>query len=54
LFTTAKISSSAFARVKAIAKVEGLISEDPFPAGSSYPVLADGAWLGLQAICSDM
>ena len=53
-FTTAKISSGSFARVKAITKVEGLISEDPFPSGSSYPVLADGAWLGLKAICSDM
>ena len=54
LFTTSKVSSSAFARVKSSQKAQGLITQDPFLAGSSYPVLTDGAWLGLQAICSDL
>ena len=54
LFSTAKISSSPFARVKAGTEVYGLMAQDPFLAGSPYPVLADGAWLGLQEICSDM
>jgi hypothetical protein len=54
LFSTAKISSSPFARVKAGTEGQGLIAQDPFLAGSPYPVLTDGAWLGLQAICSDM
>ena len=54
LFTTSKVSSSAFARVKSSQKAQGLITQDPFLAGSPYPVLTDGAWLGLQAICSDL
>jgi hypothetical protein len=54
LFSTAKISSSPFARVKAGTEGQGLIAQDPFLAGSPYPVLTDGAWLSLQAICSDM
>ena len=54
LFTTSKVSSSAFARIKSSQKAQGLITQDPFLAGSSYPVLTDGAWLGLQAICSDL
>ena len=54
LFSTSKISSSPFARVKAGTEVQGLIAQDPFLTGSPYPILADGAWLGLQAICSNM
>ena len=54
LFKTAEISSSPFAQIKAGSNVKGLILQDPFPAGSPYPVLVDGAWLGLQAICSDI
>ena len=58
LFATAKISASPFARELSGALSETaaqyLTAKDPFPSGSPYPVLADGAWLGLQAICADM
>jgi hypothetical protein len=54
LFAKAEISVSPFARTLSGAKAQDLTAQDPFPTGSPYPVLADGAWLGLKAICSDM
>ena len=54
LFAKAEISVSPFARTLSGAEAQDLTAQDPFPTGSPYPVLADGAWLGLQAICSDM
>ena len=54
LFATAQISSGPFARAISSPEAQDLAAQDPFPTGSPYPILADGAWLGLQAICSDM
>ena len=54
LFAKAEISVSPFAQTLSGAEAQDLTAQDPFPTGSPYPVLADGAWLGLQAICSDM
>ena len=54
LFAKAEISVSPFARTLSGAEAQDLTAQDPFPTGSPYPVLADGAWLGLQEICSDM
>ena len=54
LFAKAEISVSPFAQTLSGAEAQDLTDQDPFPTGSPYPVLADGAWLGLQAICSDM
>lgn len=53
-FTAAEVPSSpyAYAADPSGESVLGLIEADPFPQGSPRPVLADGDWISLQAICA--
>ena len=54
MFKAADLSSSPYALSLDTtgATTLPLIERDPFLSGSPRPVLADGDWLGLQAICS--
>ncbi len=54
MFKAADLSSSPYALSldPTGATTLPLIERDPFLSGSPRPVLADGDWLGLQAICS--
>ncbi|MGL6209684.1 MAG: hypothetical protein ACRC14_07645, partial [Paracoccaceae bacterium] len=54
-FRAAEVSSRAYAysRDPSGETTLPLIEADPFRDGSPRPVLADGDWISLQAICSD-
>jgi hypothetical protein len=54
-FRSAEIASSpyAYALDPSGEAVRGLIEADPFRTGAPPPVLPDGEWISLQAICQD-
>ncbi|MGB0797725.1 MAG: hypothetical protein ACPGRD_00210 [Planktomarina sp.] len=54
-FEIAEISASPYAdHLPANGLSSVLKDNDPYPAGTPQPILPDGAWLGLQSICSDL
>lgn len=54
-FAAAGLPSSpyAYALDKTGEATLGLIEADPFPKGTEKPVLSDGDWISLRAICAD-
>lgn len=53
LFRGAEVSSRPYAMALDVSgeSVLSLVEGDPFPSGTPVPVLSDGDWLRLQAIC---